>query len=105
MTTTGYIAGGAPAETKPHLQRYLNAQATIYYHPAGGGVSDTGRITYLDNYWLELTKDNGDLLLIPNSAIRIIKILQPGKLSGDAGILLRAAEALPEEPRKQITQK
>jgi hypothetical protein len=102
MTDT--ISGAASAEAAPYLLRYLSAQVTIYYHPAGGGVSDTGRISYINNFWLELTKDNGDVLLMPTSAIRLIKVLQLNKLSGEAGILLRAAEPLPEEQRKQITR-
>ncbi len=104
MTIPGQISGVVYSETSPYLQRYLKAQVTLYYHPAGGGISDTGHISYIDNFWLELTKDNGDVLLVPINSLRIVKVLQPNKLPGDAGILLRAAEPLPEDQRKQITR-
>ena len=98
IETSGY------ADVAPHLLRYLNTQVTIYYHPAGGGITDQGRITYIDNSWVELSKDNKekDILLIPTTAIRLIKAQEPTRLRGDAAILLRAAEAHPDEQRKQI---
>jgi hypothetical protein len=93
---------GVYTTVAPHLLRYLNTQVTIHYHPGGAGMTDQGRITYIDNAWVELTKDNKDVLLIPTTAIRLIKAQEPARLFGDAAILLRAADAPPEEQRKQI---
>jgi len=85
-----------------YLPRFLSAQVTIYYHPAGGGLTDTGRVTYIDDSWLELTKENKDILLIPVTAIRLVKVLDSARLHGESAVLLRAVEAPPDERRKQL---
>ena len=82
----------APAAIAPLpsvlAQRYQNARVTVYYH---NGVNDTGWISYLETHWIELTKDNNERLLIPMSAIRLIKLLEAPKKNNDAETLLRAA--------------
>jgi len=67
-------------------QRYQNARVTVYYH---NGVSDTGWISYIETHWLEVVKDNNERLLIPLSAIRLIKLLEAPKQNKDAETLLR----------------
>lgn len=37
--------------------------------------TDPGKLLQLGDGWLQLAKDNGDMLLIPYSAIRIVKVL------------------------------
>ncbi len=81
----------------PILMSYLHARVTIYYREAG--YSDTGHITYFDREWLELTKPNGERLLMPRSAIRIIKMLETGVIDSDAMMLLRPAESDSETKR------
>jgi len=76
------------------LQQYLNARVMVYYN-SQSSYSDSGRMTYLDPSWLELTKENGERLLIPSSAIRIIKMVEPARLTDDAGTLLRPVEGPP----------
>lgn len=75
------------------LRDYQSARVTIYY--AIQTYSDTGTITYMDGSWVELTKDNGERLLVPALAIRVIKLLEAPKREGDAAILLRPAEGPP----------
>jgi len=74
-----------------YVQRYLNAQVTIHYM-TGGGYYDNGRITYIDTHWVELTKDNGERLLAPVAAVRIIKLPKLGQTDSEADVLLRAAD-------------
>lgn len=95
---------GAKENFPPALGHYRNARVTIHYNT---GVSDTGLLTYLDRSWAELLKDNGERLLIPLQAIRILKMVKAAETSGDANILLRAAEAhsLPDTTMKQIGPK
>ena len=69
-------------------QRYLSARVTVYYH---NGVSDTGWILYIETHWIEVVKDNNERLLIPLSAIRLIKLLEAPKQNQDAETLLRAS--------------
>lgn len=87
----------ADREPQTRLSHYLSARVNIHYE---NSYSDQGTVTYLDNHWVELTKDNGERLLIPTSAIRIIKLMEPARREADADMLLRPYEnALPERTR------
>ena len=68
--------------------RYQGARVTVYYN---NGVSDTGWVSYFETHWLEVVKDNNERLLIPLSAIRLIKLLEAPKQNKDAETLLRAS--------------
>ena len=37
--------------------------------------TDTGTLVQLGDGWIQLSKDNGDMMLIPYSAVRIVKLL------------------------------
>jgi len=76
------------------LQEYLNARVMVYYN-SQSSYSDSGRLTYLDPSWLELTKENGERLLVPATAVRIIKMVEPARQTDDAGTLLRPVEGPP----------
>lgn len=41
----------------------------------GEDKSETGELLALGDGWLQIEKDNGELLLIPSTAIRIVKLL------------------------------
>ena len=69
-------------------QRYQNARVTVYYQ---NGVSDTGWVSHIETHWVEVVKDNNERLLIPLSAIRLIKLLESPKQNTDAETLLRAS--------------
>jgi hypothetical protein len=81
----------------PTLRSYYNARVHIYYREAQ--YSDQGRITYMDSDWTELKKANGERLLIPNSSIRIIKLIEPSEKEVEANYLLRPAEGNVSPPR------
>ncbi len=68
--------------------RFVRSRATIYYSNYSS-YTDTGKITYLDNHWLELLKDNGEQLVIPVNAVRIIKLIEATDKSHEATTLLR----------------
>jgi hypothetical protein len=80
------------------LRHYLGARVTVYYENT---YTDQGNVAYLDDHWLELTKDNGERLLIPTSAVRLIKLLEASKQHGDADILLRPVEGPPQIAAKR----
>ncbi len=73
------------------LNHYLNAKVMVYYN-SQSSYSDTGRITYLDTHWIELTKENGERLLVPTAAVRILKLLEVNRHTEDAATLLRPVE-------------
>ena len=77
--------------TPEHLGRYRSIRVAIYYL-IQSNISDTGTITYMDDSWVELTKNNNERLLIPINAIRLIKALEPLRPEGDENILLRPVE-------------
>lgn len=81
------------------LQQYLDARIMVYYN-SQSSYTDTGRVTYLDTHWLELTKDNGERLLMPTAAVRILKMLEPIRQSDDASMLLRPLEGPPPSEEK-----
>jgi hypothetical protein len=37
--------------------------------------TDTGTLVAIGDGWLQLVKDNGDMILVPSSAIRLVKLL------------------------------
>jgi hypothetical protein len=43
--------------------------------PAGQEHTDTGTLVDMDGNWLQLAKDNGEMLLFPYTAVRVIKLL------------------------------
>lgn len=83
------------------LQQYLNARVMVYYN-SQSSYTDTGRVTYLDAHWLEMTKDNGERLLMPTLAVRIVKMLEPVRQSNDADTLLRPLDSPPPSDEKVI---
>ena len=84
------LAGGAASGSSTYVQRYLNSRVTVYYNPGGSSFQDTGRISYIDNSWVELVKDNGEILLAPVHSIRILKLVEKSRPNGEADQLLRA---------------
>lgn len=82
-------------QRESRLADYFGAMVTVYYTVS---YTDNGRLTYLDASWIELTKDNGERLLIPLTAVRLVKLMEPPKRNPDAEILLRPVDARPEIP-------
>jgi len=78
------------------LRQYHGARVTIHYNNQSG-YTDNGRLTFMDASFVEVTKDNGERLLIPLYSIRIIKLIEAAKVLDDANILLRPAENQPEQ--------
>lgn len=87
FTEHGVPAVGASPESR--LKHYLHARVNVYYD--NNAYSDQGILTYRDNFWVELTKDSGERLLIPTSAIRIVKLIEPARQDPEAAHLLRPA--------------
>jgi hypothetical protein len=88
-------ASAESASGPSRLQQYLNAKVMVYYN-SQSSYTDSGRVTYLDPSWLELTKENGERLLIPIMAVRLVKILEALRQTDDAGTLLRPLEGPPQ---------
>ena len=42
---------------------------------AGQERTDTGTLVAMESNWIQLAKDNGEMLLFPFTAIRVIKLL------------------------------
>lgn len=73
------------------LNDYLNARVTINYGGAAVGLSESGTLTKFSAEWIEITKEKGERFLIPISMVRNIKMVEPARLRGDSGNLLRPA--------------
>jgi len=61
-------------ETK-WLESFRGQHVTVFTIAGAEERSDTGTMVQLDAGWLQLVKDNGEMLLIPSTAIRIVKLL------------------------------
>ncbi len=69
-------------------QKYLGAQVQVFYTT---GVSDRGLLLQLDSAFVELIKDNREVLVIPIRSVRLIKVLDLAPDSTGSATLLRAA--------------
>ena len=78
--------------TPTRIGQYMNARVTVSYGGQAVGFSDTGSLTYMDDVWVEVTKEKGERLLIPIVSIRHIKLIDPPSLAGESGSLLRASD-------------
>lgn len=79
------------------IGQYQNARVTVQYGGAALGMSDTGTVTYMDDVWVEVTKERGQRLLIPVASICHIKLLDAPKPKGDATTLLRPVDGVQEQ--------
>lgn len=77
------------------IDRYTNCEVEIFYLTDSGQYRDKGRITECDGAWIILQKPANELLLVPVSAVRIIKVLGPPK--EPESLLLRPVESQREE--------
>src|SRR5579871_1472101 len=55
---------GGSVRILERLPHFDHARVAIYYNQQSG-ISDQGRLGYLDDHFLELVKDNGERFLIP----------------------------------------
>jgi hypothetical protein len=87
------------------LRQYQNAKVKIYYNSTTTW-EDVGHVSYMDENWVEITKDNNERLLVPVMAIRLIKLLEPSVVETDSDILLRPSGShLPDaEPRRLLRE-
>lgn len=77
------------------LEKYREYEIEIHYLTDNSMYSDRGHLTDFSSQWVEITKNrsrrNEEILVIPHSAIRIIKILSAPERS--AHTLLRPASS------------
>ncbi len=85
--------------------RFAGRHVTVISGGAGSAErTDTGTLTETDGNWVHLVKDNGEALLFPSTAIRVIKLLDeapnyPVAISGNAGLVQAApVHETPLEP-------
>ena len=67
---------------------YLGAKVNVHYN-LQSGLTDSGIIVFLNNHWIELSKDNGERLLIPIEAVRLVKLVKASVTHEEATSLLR----------------
>ncbi len=75
------------------LRMYLDCEIQIHYLTDNNMYTDSGRLVYLGDTWIELAKPVAkrgiETFLIPTTAVRIIKVLGPPET--DEQLLLRPA--------------
>ena len=62
--------------------------------------SDTGTLLQMGDGWLQIAKDNGEMVLIPSSAVRIVKLLDMTRTVGttESAAAPNAAQTDPNAP-------
>ena len=58
---------------KSWLETFTGQHVTVLSGPEDR--SDTGTILHIADGWVQMVKDNGDMILVPYQAIRLIKLL------------------------------
>lgn len=57
------------------LDSFRGQHVTVLTLTGAEERSDTGTLVQIGNEWLQMVKDNGEMILIPSTAIRIVKLL------------------------------
>ncbi len=62
------------------LEKYRGFEVEVHYQANSNAFKDRGRLSDFGDIWIELQKGGptvGELLVIPTSAIRLLKIVHP----------------------------
>jgi hypothetical protein len=57
------------------LEEFKGQHVTVLTNANNEERNDTGTLLKISAGWIQLVKDNGDMILVPSTAIRIIKLL------------------------------
>ena len=57
------------------LDTFKGQHITVLTSVGSDERSDTGTLLALGDGWLQIQKDNGDMILVPSTAIRLVKLL------------------------------
>ncbi len=67
------------------LNSFVGQRVTAVTGAAAGEHSDSGILLQIGEGWLQIAKENGENVLIPNSAVRVVKLLDMTKTVGVTG--------------------
>jgi len=57
------------------LDTFKGQHVTVMTQSGTDERTDTGTLLAIGDGWLQIVKDNGEMILIPDSAIRLVKLL------------------------------
>ena len=57
------------------LEGFKGQHVTVLTTVGGDERTDTGTLLQIGGGWLQVVKDNGDMILVPSTAIRLVKLL------------------------------
>src|SRR5436190_10308734 len=63
------------------LDSFRGQHVTVLTTAGSDERSDTGTLVQIGSGWLQLAKDNGEMILVPSTAIRIVKLLDMTQLT------------------------
>jgi hypothetical protein len=74
------------------LEAFKGQHITVLTTVGGDERTDTGTLLQIGSGWLQVVKDNGDMILVPSTAIRQVKLLNmthtiPGAQSRTEGTI------------------
>lgn len=88
---------------EPIISRYTNCEVELHYLTDNSQFRDRGTLLEFDGSWLALEKPGHELLLVPLSAVRLVKPLSPPK--DRDSLLLRPVDSEPESVQRTHTSK
>ena len=59
---------------KERFSEYVGSTVTLHLLGQTIGFHETGQLNFVDDSWVEITKSRGEILLVPVSAIRMLKL-------------------------------
>ena len=83
------------------MDSFNGQHVTILTQSGSEERSEIGTLVRVANGWLQLVKDNGEMVLIPSTAIRLVKLLdmtqravalEPGMAPGEANRVYSSAD-------------
>ena len=76
---TGKVTFMATGEEQTMEETWLNSfigqRVTVITLQGSEERTDPGTVLHISDVWVQLVKDNGEMILVPTAAIRIIKLL------------------------------
>lgn len=57
------------------LDTFKGQHVTVLTSVGSDERSDTGKLVEIGEGWMQIQKDNGDMILVPGTAVRLVKLL------------------------------
>jgi hypothetical protein len=85
------------------LDKYRECEVEVLYLTDNNVYRDRGRLADFDDRWIELRKTGNETFLIPITAVRLMKLLNPPETMEN--LLLRPVETPPADEQRTVSRR